>query len=207
MCSNIALVSTWVSGVNALEMTLGNALDTAVPQHCGGTQQCEQGLLMRTGPQEFLLVGKPFRSDVAGSLRKDIPAAVGSVIDLSHARCRVRVEGVQCKAVLNKLFALNLLDLEFPVGEVRLSGHHHVPATLHRLGPEVFDLYVFSTYAHDQLGVLLDAALEYGVVLHSVRIYLMVLKAPSETWARFEAWIGWFLNRIRFARWFALHSS
>jgi hypothetical protein len=40
-----------------------------------------------------------------------------------------------------------------------------VPCTLHRLGPQQFDLYLFSTYAYDQLSTLIDAALEYGVHL------------------------------------------
>jgi sarcosine oxidase gamma subunit len=50
---------------------------------------------------------------------------------------------------------------------VRLTGHHHVPCLLHRLGEQAFDLYVFTTYAHDQLAVVLDAALEFGVSLKS----------------------------------------
>ena len=55
---------------------------------------------------------------------------------------------------------MDLRELEFPVGEIRLTGHHHVPSMLHRLGLDSFDLYVLSTYAHDQLSALLDAALQ-----------------------------------------------
>ena len=50
-----------------------------------------------------------------------------------------------------------------------MSGHHHLPCSLHRRGETEFDLYVFTTYAHDQLGSLLDAALEYGVNLEQIR--------------------------------------
>jgi sarcosine oxidase gamma subunit len=38
-----------------------------------------------------------------------------------------------------------------------------VPALLHRTGVDGFDIYVFTTYALDQLHALEDAALEYGV--------------------------------------------
>jgi sarcosine oxidase gamma subunit len=48
---------------------------------------------------------------------------------------------------------------------VRLTGHHHVPAALHRTGAQAFDIYVFTTYALDQLQALEDAALEYGVAI------------------------------------------
>jgi sarcosine oxidase gamma subunit len=43
-----------------------------------------------------------------------------------------------------------------------------VPSLLHRLASDAFDLYVFSTYAHDQLGTVLDAAREYGVALDKI---------------------------------------
>ena len=56
-------------------------------------------------------------------------------------------------------------DFDEPVGELRLTGHHHVPCAAVRTGPDSVDLLVFSTYAFDQLGTLLDAAQEYGVAL------------------------------------------
>jgi heterotetrameric sarcosine oxidase gamma subunit len=66
---------------------------------------------------------------------------------------------------LGKLFALDFRDAAFPVGTLQLSGHHHVPCSVHRTGQNRFDLYLLSTYAHGQLESLIDAALEYGVAL------------------------------------------
>ncbi len=103
--------------------------------------------------------------DMTTTLRQSIDAAVGSVTNLSHARSCIHIDGPKCLDTLSKLFALDFRDEEFPVHEIRLSGHHHLPCTLHRLGPVEFNLYVFSTYAFDQLGSVLDAALEYGVSL------------------------------------------
>ena len=98
-------------------------------------------------------------------LRQHVPADIGSVTDLGHARCRIRIEGPRCRDTLSKLFAIDLRDAAWPVGELRLTGHHHVPSLLHRLGAQSFDVYVFSTYAFDQLATVLDAAREYGVSL------------------------------------------
>lgn len=165
--ASVTLVSTWPAGIDALGAALGRALNAPLPQRTGHTQATPMGLLMRTGPEEFMLV-----SDQAGELterlRQSIPAEIGSVTDLSHARCRIHIEGEQCLATLSKLFALDLRAAAFPLGEIKLSGHHHVPCTLHRRGPAAFDLYVFSTYAFDQLATLLDAALEFGVALSDV---------------------------------------
>ena len=161
---SVTLISTWISGLPGLLSAMAPVFGHQAPLLIGKTQQTELGLLMRTGPEEFVLVGDD-SSERTALLRASIDAATGSVTDLSHARCRVRISGAQCRTALNKLFALDLRETNLPVGDVALTGTHHVPSMLHRLEADAFDLYVFSTYAHDQLGTLLDAAQEYGVAL------------------------------------------
>lgn len=155
------LVSTWINGVDGLLAALAPVFGN-VPQRTGQTAGTPLGLLARTGPEEFLLL-PPGAVNPLQVLRKTVTSDIGSVTDLSHARCRIRIEGARCQAMLNKLFALDLRPAEFPVGEVRLTGTHHVPCLLHRLGADSFDMLVFSTYAYDQLHTVVDAALEYGV--------------------------------------------
>ena len=166
--SSVTLISTWMGGTQALCAALGQALAAtdlfALPAATGQTAPCPLGLLLRTGPHEFMLIGTG-TSDVAAALRPAITPDIGAVLDLSHARCRVHIEGPKAVATLGKLFALDLRDAAFAVGELKLSGHQHVPCSLHRLGADSFDLYLLSTYAHGQLDSLQDAALEYGVAL------------------------------------------
>jgi sarcosine oxidase subunit gamma len=164
---SVTLISTWISGLKGLQSALAAVFGPAVPERIGKTQATELGLLMRTGPEEFLLVGDD-ATDRNALLRASIAADTGAITDLSHARCRIRISGAQCRTTLNKLFALDLREASFAVGDVALSGTHHVPSMLHRLGADAFDLYVFSTYAHDQLGTVLDAALEYGVEVQPI---------------------------------------
>ena len=162
------LVSTWVSGEAGLHAALTQLLGQTPPGPTGQIQATHLGLLMRTGPEEWLLIGDG-ASDAYAVLRAAIGADVGGVTDLSHARCRMKVQGPRCLDTLSKLFALDCRPAVFPVGELRMSGHHHLPCSLHRLGETEFDLYVFTTYAHDQLASLLDAAMEYGVNLEQIR--------------------------------------
>lgn len=164
MLPSFTLISTWISGLPGLLDALTAVFGDTVPQRIGKTARTEFGLLMRSGPEEFLLVGDD-HSDRTSLLRATVGADIGSVTDLSHARCRIHIEGPQCSTVLNKLFALDLRDSAFTVGDIAMTGTHHVPCTLHRLGADAFDLYVFSTYAYDQLATVLDAAQEYGVAL------------------------------------------
>jgi heterotetrameric sarcosine oxidase gamma subunit len=163
---SVTLVSSWISGLDGLLLAMGTVFGSALPQRPGQTVQTELGILVRTGPEEFVLVGDD-ATDRCALLRTSIAADVGAVTDLSHARCRIRVTGPQCRRLLNKLFALDLREAAWAVGDVALTGTHHVPSMLHRLGADAFDVYVLSTYARDQLDTLLDAALEYGVALQA----------------------------------------
>ncbi len=159
------LIHTWSSGADGLRSALTAAWGAAgVPQRTGQVATLAQGLLMCTGPCEYQLLAAQVPG-FAADLRRHVPADVGSVTDLGHARCRIHIEGPHCRDTLSKLFALDLREAAWPVGELRLTGHHHVPCGAYRLGIDSFDLLVLSTYAVDQLGTLLDAAQEYGVVL------------------------------------------
>ncbi len=160
----LLLISTWPSGSIALRNVMARTLGASAPARCGQVAQVQAGMLLCTGPEEYLLLTSPGPSRLQ-ELRGHIPGHLGSVTDLGHARCRIHMEGAQCRDTLSKLFALDLREAAWPVGELRQTGHHHVPCTALRLGVDSFDLLVFSTYAFDQLGTLIDAALEYGVGL------------------------------------------
>ncbi len=163
----VLLMATWPAATAALERALASGLSLlakAPPGRTGQVIELAQGMLMRTGPHEFMLVCNT-DAPSAADVRAFVPAEVGSVTDLGHARCRIRIAGDDCRATLSKLFALDLREAMFPAGEMRLTGHHHVPCLLHRRDADGFDIYVFSTYAHDQLTSVLDAAREFGVSL------------------------------------------
>jgi sarcosine oxidase subunit gamma len=162
LLASVTQVATWVGGVPGLEEVLDVWLGQAVPRQIGALLQTPQGLLLRSGPEEFLLVADASRGQLA-QLRAAVLPEVGSVTDLSHARCRIRIHGTHCLDTLSKLFAIDLRAPAFPAGAARLTGHHHVPALLVRTAVDAFDILVFTTYALDQLYTLEDAALEYGV--------------------------------------------
>jgi heterotetrameric sarcosine oxidase gamma subunit len=159
-------IATWPSGVAPLRAALASALGLAeLPQRCGLVLPTSAGMLLCTGPEEYQLLVDASGTGRAGELRQHISADVGSVVDLGHARCCIRIDGTNGGDVMSKLFALDLREASWPVGELRLTGHHHVPCVAIRRAVDGFDLLVFSTYAFDQLATVLDAALEYGVSL------------------------------------------
>lgn len=160
------LLHTWPAGVQRLRSALAAACGaTSVPERTGQVTEVDAGLLMCTGPCEYQLLTTQHGATSTPALRQHVSPEIGAVTDLGHARCRIHVDGARCRDTLSKLFALDLREAAWPVGELRLTGHHHVPCAAVRTGPDSVDLLVFSTYAFDQLGTLLDAAQEYGVAL------------------------------------------
>jgi heterotetrameric sarcosine oxidase gamma subunit len=163
---SVTLISTWCSGLPQLMWAMTDLFDS-VPVHTGSTAAGPLGLLARTGPEEFLLIGSS-QYDATAKLRSVVGADIGSVTDLSHARCYIDIDGNQSRNMLNKLFAIDLREASFPVGHVRLTGTHHVPCMLYRVEGDSFRMFVFSTYAYDQLATVMDASREYGVSLRTV---------------------------------------
>ncbi len=160
------LVHTWPTGVAALRTALAAACGAArVPERTGRVAALASSLLMCTGPCEYQVWMTQHGAAMASDLRRHVTADVGAVTDLGHARCRIRIQGARCRDTLSKLFALDLREAAWPVGELRLTGHHHVPCLAYRSGTDSVDLLVFSSYAFDQLGTVLDAAQEFGVAL------------------------------------------
>jgi heterotetrameric sarcosine oxidase gamma subunit len=154
--------STWIGGWPALAARLGPLMP--VPASTGQTARQGEDWIARTGPDELWLIGahgSALCSQATSALTPDI----GHALDLSHARCRLSVQGAGAVPTLQKLFALDFREAAFGVNEVRLSGAHHLPALLHRTASDAFDLYVHTTYAHDQVESVLDAALEWGAEL------------------------------------------
>ena len=165
---SVTLLSTWASGIDALTQSVQSALGCTPPSHTGEAAVCEMGLLLRSGPLEFMLIGAQAAPDRVQALQVHIPAQIGSVLDLSHARVRAQVQGEKAVDALAKLYALDFRPAAFPNGRFQLTGHHHIPCLLHRLESQRFDVYFLTTYAHGQIDALVDVALEYGVELNGI---------------------------------------
>jgi len=165
---SVTLLSTWANGIEALTQSVQVALGCTSPSRTGEAAVCEAGLLLRSGPLEFMLIGAQAAPDRVSELRAHIPAQIGSVLDLSHARIRVQVQGEKAVDALAKLYALDFRPAAFPAGRFQLTGHHHIPCLLHRLESQRFDVYFLTTYAHGQIDALMDVALEYGVELNGI---------------------------------------
>lgn len=99
------------------------------------------------------------------SLPEALTRAVGdnaTVVDLSHGRTVLRVDGDQSRWVLSKLFALDFKSETFPLEKGLATKHHEVFAQIQRVGEDAFDVIVFRSYARSFWHALTRASEEVG---------------------------------------------
>jgi sarcosine oxidase subunit gamma len=147
-----AFPNTWSALANVVEEILG-----ALPEKAGQSSGIRDRLLFRTGSEQFWVVSGT-NEDPAEALQRAVRADIGTVTSLSHSRTRIFVEGPGARRVLGTGIAIDLNPLLFPIGAVALTGAHHTPVVLHRVGAERYELYVLRTFAVWIWDWLTDAA-------------------------------------------------
>ena len=86
-----------------------------------------------------------------------------TLIDQSHGRVRIRLEGEAVTALLAKGVAIDLHDQAFPVGRAAITLCGHISVHLTRLAPHAFELMVLRSYALSLWESLIEMGLEFGI--------------------------------------------
>jgi len=110
--------------------------------------------LLRIEPLKWWLLGAP-----AGAF--NIAPEHGAVIDLSHARTRIRITGPRAAEFLNRHLPLDLRAAAFTEGAVASSALHHVGVTLWR-SRRGYELFIPRGYALSLWEVLLQTAAQFN---------------------------------------------
>ncbi len=93
-------------------------------------------------PERWLLIA-PADAMPAIDLAAAISTDQGSVVDLSHARVALRLEGFDARAVLSKGCSLDVHPGVFGPGACAQSTLFHVSTLIHCRGADRFDLFAF----------------------------------------------------------------
>ncbi|MEM8793614.1 MAG: hypothetical protein AAGE80_18490 [Pseudomonadota bacterium] len=111
--------------------------------------------LLRTEPLKLLLVSdeESAAPDLGGS---------GTIIDLSHARTVIRVEGALRADFMARLMPLDLRPKAFPEGRIATSAIHHVAVTVDARGGGL-DLYCFRSFGRAMWEHLVETAEQFAV--------------------------------------------
>jgi sarcosine oxidase subunit gamma len=126
-----------------------------LPSKVGVALQAEGRTLMRTGANQFWIVG-PETDDLATKLRD-----LAVLTPLSHSRTRIFIEGTPSRDVLTKGIPLDFHTSAFKPGMFAMTGIHHTPVLVHCLSENRFEIFALRTFALSVYNWLTDAALEF----------------------------------------------
>lgn len=157
---SIVQVAAWRGGEKAAMAAIRKITGLALPDGAGGGVARDGKAAFGFAPGRFLVVDQA--EGLADVLRRTVDPKTGTVLDLSHGRTALRVEGARAEWTLAKLFAIDFALVAFPLGAGRSTVHHDVFAQIQRSGPDAFDLYVFRSFARSFWTTLCHAAEEVG---------------------------------------------
>jgi sarcosine oxidase subunit gamma len=114
--------------------------------------------------QWLILCPRTKAGELLATLRGALAGIHSLAVDVSDMRAIVRVEGEGAREVLMKGTSLDLLSGDYAAGTARRMRYAEIAALLHVVEDDVFDIYVFRSYAHYAWDFLLATAREPAMV-------------------------------------------
>jgi methylglutamate dehydrogenase subunit D len=102
-------------------------------------------------------------ADVLPALKAAVPTDKAAIIDQSHGRVCLAVEGPRVDDVLSKLFAVDFAASVFKNGTGIATAHHVIFVLIYRESETRFLLFPHRSFARDFLKALIKAGTEYAV--------------------------------------------
>jgi sarcosine oxidase subunit gamma len=141
--------------------SLTNTLGLSAPA-CNRFSGSAAKSLRNVGPGVWLLVGEATALPPITELRAQL-GADATVVDLSHARCVLRLQGIAANRTLAKYCGLDLDVSTFPTGRATNTRFGKIGMHLARTDDlPTFELLVFRGYAEFVLEALCEGAAEFG---------------------------------------------
>ncbi|MAZ17699.1 MAG: sarcosine oxidase subunit gamma [Ahrensia sp.] len=156
---SIAEVAAWKGGESkcraAIKAAAGLTLKTAPGS---GTAKPAVGAI-NIAPARWLVSGED--TELVAKLADEV-GDYGSVVDLSHGRSVIRIDGPKSRWVLAKLFAIDFSEEAFAKGDGLSTVHHDFMVQIQRTEDDAFDIYVFRSFARSFWHLLCRSSEEVG---------------------------------------------
>lgn len=127
----------------------------------GDFRQCRRANdvhLYRISPDR-VLIAAPSPITLPASLQSNTSLAV---LDLSHARVRIAIEGPAAEEVIARLASIDFREAAMPVGNFVQTGIHHVGVLIHRTSADRFEILVPFTWARSIWEIICLNAAPFG---------------------------------------------
>ena len=131
---------------------------TLKPAPGSGTAKPAVGAI-NIAPARWLVSGED--TELVAKLADEV-GDYGSVVDLSHGRSVIRIDGPKSRWVLAKLFAIDFSEEAFAKGDGLSTVHHDFMVQIQRTEDDASDIYVFRSFARSFWHLLCRSSEEVG---------------------------------------------
>jgi len=146
---------------------LGRQYASELEERLSAFAQDARHAVRYASPGQWFVVGdKSLSDEEIKALAADL-AADGSVVDQSHGRIRILIEGAAVEAVLAKGTAVDLALSAFPVGHSAATLIGHIGAHITRLRPTSFEIMVLRGFGESLWDNLKVMSAEYRAAFQS----------------------------------------
>lgn len=121
-------------------------------------------VLWLSNDQWLVLCPRPKAITLQNALRKSLGAIHSLVVDVSDMRTIIRLEGEATRQVLMKGSSLDFLSDDYKPGTIRRLRFAEIGALVHVIEQDIFDIYVFRSYADYAWEFLLATAKQSSLV-------------------------------------------
>jgi len=159
--SSRPMAGLWqLSGWDDFETAVSPSLEKLGLRELGNFQEAQQvkdGKAWRIAPDRLLVETSLDLSEFNCS---DL-----AVLDLSHARTVVKINGVLARTVLSQVTSVNVAEDQFQPGSFIQTGIHHVGVLIQCISQNDFEILVPSSWAESVWDFIFDNAMPYGVCI------------------------------------------
>lgn len=124
----------------------------------------ELNILWLSIDQWLILCPRTKVVELLSNLREALADVHSLAVDVSDMRTIIRMEGEGCREILMKGCSLDLLSGKYRAGAVRRMRFAEIAALLHVVEDDVYDIYVFRSYAHYSWEFIVTAAREPAAI-------------------------------------------
>lgn len=152
-------VAAWPETFSDVQRRLSEFANTELAG--GQTTTRNNGVtIMPSGQGRWLIESDDVQLE--NNLVKLLPDDIAAATGLTHGRVVVGVRDEKATWLLASGVELDFHLSAFPSGDVRMSHHHDIGLTIHRIGEDEFDLYLFTSFARPFWHWITKAASEVG---------------------------------------------
>lgn len=156
---SIAEVAAWKGGESKCRAAIKSATGLTLKTAPGSGTAKPVATAFNIAPARWLVSGE--ESELVAKLAEEI-GDNGSVVDLSHGRSVLHVDGPKSRWVLAKLFAIDFSEDVFAKGDGLATVHHDFMVQIQRTDSDAFDIYVFRSFARSFWHSLYRSSEEVG---------------------------------------------